>query len=432
MIRLWKTSDLPRQFLEERAYYSPKWVGELENYVKEIMDEVKNNGDKALANFIKKYDGVKVDFDKFMVEREEINKAYESVKEDEISALKFSKRRIEDFQKTLLKRLKFKWYDGEKDVQVLNLTLPIESVGCYVPGGYSPYPSSLLMAAVPAKVARVPRIAVCSPPMSDGKLNPILLVAADICRVDEIYKIGGAHAIAALAYGTESIKPVKKIVGPGNRYVTTAKMIASKDVAVDMPAGPSEILIIADNSANPYFIALDLISQAEHSSESVCGLVTTSKELASRVISELEKNMANLARAEIITKALTQNGFILVCDNMNEAIDFVNDFAPEHLEIVTRRAGEIIKKIRSSGMVFLGPYSPVSAGDYCVGTNHILPTGGSAKVCSNLSVMDFVKRVSVVKCSKKGLLKMMKPINTLARKEGLINHAIAVEERFRD
>ncbi|MGQ9468552.1 MAG: histidinol dehydrogenase [Nitrososphaerales archaeon] len=432
MIRLWEAKDLPSQFLKERAYYSPRWVSELKDYVKEIMDEVRENGDKALANFIKKYDGVKVDVDKFMVEREEIDEAYKSVNEDEVSALKFSKKRIEDFQKTLLKRLRFKWYDKGKDVQVLNLTLPIESVGCYVPGGYSSYPSSLLMAAVPAKVAKVPRIAICSPPMSNGKLNPILLVAADICELDEIYKMGGAHAIAALAYGTESIKPVKKIVGPGNKYVTTAKIIASKDVAVDMPAGPSEILILADDSANPYFIALDLISQAEHSPESVCGLVTTSKELASKVISELDKTMANLARKEIITKALTQNGFILICDDMNEAINFVNDFAPEHLEIMMRRADEIIEQIKSSGIVFLGHYSPVSAGDYCVGTNHILPTGGSAKIYSNLSVMDFIKRVSMVKCSKKGLRKIMKPIITLARKEGLINHAIAVEERLRD
>lgn len=423
---------MPRQLLEERSYYSLKWFSELENHVKEIMNEVRKNGDKALANFIKKYDGVKVDADKFIVEREEIDEAYESINEDEISALKFAKRRIEGFQNTILKKLKFKWHDEEKNVQVINLTLPIESVGCYVPGGYSPYPSSLLMAVVPAKVAKVPRIAVCSPPMRDGNLNPILLVAADICGVDEIYKIGGAHAIAALAYGTESVKSVKKIVGPGNRYVTTAKILASKDVAIDMPAGPSEILIIADDSANPYFIALDMISQAEHSPDSICGLVTTSKELASKVISELEKIMVNLERTEIIKKALTQNGFIVICDEMDEAIEFVNDFAPEHLEIVTKQSDKIAKQIRSSGMVFLGPYSPVPAGDYCIGTNHILPTGGYAKVYSNLSVMDFVKRVSMVKCSKEGLLKMMKPISTLARKEGLINHAIAVEERVKD
>ncbi|MEM2872857.1 MAG: histidinol dehydrogenase [Nitrososphaerales archaeon] len=423
---------MPRQILEERSYYSLKWFSELENYVKEIINEVKKNGDKALANFIKKYDGVKADVDKFIVGREEIDKAYESINEDEISALKFTKKRIEGFQNTILKKLKFKWYDEEKNVQVINLALPIESVGCYVPGGYSPYPSSLLMAVVPAKVAKVPRIAICSPPMSDGNLNPILLVAADICGVDEIYKIGGAHAIAALAYGTESVKPVKKIVGPGNRYVTTAKILVSKDVAIDMPAGPSEILIIADDSANPYFIALDMISQAEHSPDSICGLVTTSKELASKVIAELERIMVNLERVEIIKKALTQNGFIVICDEMNEAVEFVNDFAPEHLEIVTKQSDKIAKQIRSSGMIFLGPYSPVPAGDYCIGTNHILPTGGSAKVYSNLSVMDFVKRVSVVKCSKEGLLKMMKPISTLARKEGLINHAIAIEERVKD
>ncbi|MEM3437363.1 MAG: histidinol dehydrogenase [Nitrososphaerales archaeon] len=417
---------------EGRSYYPLKWFSELENYVKEIIDEVRKNGDKALINFVRKYDGVKVDIEKFKVEREEIDKAYESVKEDEISALIFSKRRIEDFQKTLLKRLEFKWYDEERDVQVTNLALPVESVGCYVPGGYSPYPSSLLMAVVPAKVAKVPRIAVCSPPMSNGNLSPILLVAADICGVDEIYKIGGAHAIAALAYGTESVKPVKKIVGAGNKYVTTAKILVSKDVAIDMPAGPSEILILADDSANPHFITLDLISQAEHSPDSVCGLVTTSKELASKVIVELEKTIVNLERVEIIKKALTQNGFIVICDCIDEAIEFVNNFAPEHLEIVTKEFDKIAKQIKSSGMILLGPYSPVSASDYCIGTNHILPTGGFAKVYSNLSVIEFVKRVSVVRCSKEGLLKMMKPISILARKEGLINHAMAVEERAKD
>jgi histidinol dehydrogenase len=421
---------VPRQILEERSHHSLKWFSEIEDYVKEIMDEVRKNGDNALANFVKKYDGVKVNIEKFKVEREEIDKAYESVKEDEISALKFSKRRIEDFQKAILKRLEFKWHD--EGVQVTNLALPIESVGCYVPGGSLPYPSSLIMAVVPAKVAKVPRIAVCSPPMSDGNLNPIILVAADICGVDEIYKIGGAHAIAALAYGTESIKPVKKIVGPGNKYVTAAKILASKDVAIDMPAGPSEILILADDSANPKFITLDLISQAEHSPDSICGLVTTSRDLASKITSELEKIMASLERADTIKKALTQNGFIVICDNMNEAIEFVNGFAPEHLEIITKEFDEIAKQIVSSGMIFLGHYSPVSAGDYCIGTNHILPTGGFAKVYSNLSVIDFVKRVSVVKCSKEGLLKIVKPISTLARKEGLINHAIAVEERVKD
>ncbi|MEM3382861.1 MAG: histidinol dehydrogenase [Nitrososphaerales archaeon] len=429
MIRVWKFSEIPRQVLEERSYCPSNRFCELENYVKEIIDEVRKNGDKALINFVKKYDGVKVDIEKFKVEKEEIDKAYESVKEDEISALKFSKRRIENFQKTLLKRLEFKWYDKEKGIWVNNLVLPIESVGCYVPGGYSPYPSSLLMAVVPAKVAKVPRIAVCSPPMSNGNLSPILLVAADICGVDEIYKIGGAHAIAALAYGTESVKPVKKIVGPGNKYVTTAKILVSKDVAIDMPAGPSEILILADDSANPHFITLDLISQAEHSPDSVCGLVTTSKELASKVIVELEKTIVNLERVEIIKKALTQNGFIVICDCIDEAIEFVNNFAPEHLEIVTKEFDKIAKQIKSSGMILLGPYSPVSASDYCIGTNHILPTGGFAKVYSNLSVIEFVKRVSVVRCSKEGLIKMVKPISMLARREGLINHAIAVEER---
>jgi histidinol dehydrogenase len=287
------------------------------------------------------------------------------------------------------------------------------------------------MTVVPAKVAGVPRVAVCSPPMSDGKLNPILLVAADICGVNEIYKMGGAHAIAALAYGTESVKPVKKIVGPGNRYVTTAKILVSRDVAIDMPAGPSEVLVLADDSADPYFIALDLIAQAEHSSESVCGLITTSKELADKVISGLERMVPNIWRADVVIKALTQNGFVVICNNNDEAVDFINDFAPEHLEILMNGADKVIRRIRSSGMIFLGPYSPISSGDYCIGTNHVLPTGGSAKVYSNLSVMDFTKKVSMVKCSKEGLRRMMSSISTLARKEGLTNHAVAVEERLK-
>ncbi len=352
--------------------------------------------------------------------------------EDEISALKYSKKRIEKFQNFLLKRLKFRWHDREKSVKVTNLALPISSTGCYVPGGYSPYPSSLLMTVVPAKVAKVPRIVVCSPPMSNYQLDPILLVASDISEVDEIYKIGGAHAIAAMAYGTESLKSVNKIVGAGNRYVTTSKILVSKDIAVDMPAGPSEILILADDSANPHFITLDLLSQAEHSPESVCGLVTTSKGLADQVIIDLEKMKTKMARPEIVSKALDKSGFVIICDSMDEAVDFVNDFAPEHLEIVTKKLGMIKKKIRSAGMIFLGSYSPVSAGDYCTGTNHILPTGGSAKVYSNLSVIDFVKTVNAVQCSRGGLSKMMKPISILARREGLINHALAVEGRFKE
>ncbi|MGQ9719484.1 MAG: histidinol dehydrogenase [Nitrososphaerales archaeon] len=422
---------MPSQFLEDRERFSPKWVEELEDHVKGIVDEIRKNGDKALINFIKRYDGVKTDIENFLVDKGEINRAYECVKEEEISALKFSKKRIEDFQGSILRRLKFSWYDRERGVMVRNLALPIESVGCYVPGGYSPYPSSLLMTVVPAKVAGVLRVAVCSPPMGDGKLNPILLVAADICGVNEIYKMGGAHAIAALAYGTESVKPVKKIVGPGNRYVTTAKMLVSRDVAIDMPAGPSEVLVLADDSADPYFIALDLIAQAEHSPESVCGLVTTSKELADKVVSGLKKMVPNIGRADVVIKALTQNGFVVICNNNDEAVDFINDFAPEHLEIIMERFERVIRRIRSSGMIFLGPYSPVPSGDYCTGTNHVLPTGGSAKVYSNLSVMDFTKRVSMVKCSKEGLRRMMSPISTLARSEGLTNHALAVEERLK-
>jgi histidinol dehydrogenase len=286
------------------------------------------------------------------------------------------------------------------------------------------------MTVTPAKVARVPRVVVCSPPSREGLINPLTLVAADICETDEIYKIGGAHAIAALTYGTESIKPVRKIVGPGNKFVTMAKLLVSRDIAIDMPAGPSEIIVLADETAAPRIVAKDLVSQAEHSADSVVGLVTTSHKLVENIVEMFKKTIPSLRRSKVIAEALSRHGFIVICKNLDEAVDFTNKFAPEHLEIITEDAIDISEKITSAGLILIGPYSPVSASDYCIGTNHVLPTSGFGHVFSGLSVIDFVKRVNRVEGSKKGLYELMDNIKVLAEAEGLPNHFLAVKGRF--
>jgi histidinol dehydrogenase len=286
------------------------------------------------------------------------------------------------------------------------------------------------MTAVPAKVAGVPRIVVCSPPTTKGAINPLVLVAADICGVNEIYKVGGAQAIAALAYGTETIKPVRKIVGPGNKYVTTAKILVSKDVAIDMPAGPSEVLVLADETASPRVVALDMISQAEHSEDSVAGLITTSKKLAEKVQDWLKKMATSTDRGEIVTKALEKYGFIITCDSIDEAVELANVFAPEHVEIMTKAPMEIADSITSAGLILVGPYSPVALSDYGSGTNHVLPTGGFGHAFSGLSALDFTRRVSIVESSKDGLLSLRNYVKVMTAAENLPNHYKAIEARF--
>jgi histidinol dehydrogenase len=286
------------------------------------------------------------------------------------------------------------------------------------------------MTAVPAKAAGVPRIVVCSPPNAEGKVNPLVLVAADICGVNEVYKVGGAQAVAALAYGTETIQPVKKIVGPGSKYVTAAKILVSKDVAIDMPAGPSEILVLADETANPQFIALDMVSQAEHGADSVAGLITTSQRLAEDVQNWLVKAVAGAERGEIVAKALEQYGFIITCKDMAEAVELANIFAPEHVEIMTRNPDKIAEKITSAGLILIGSYSPVALSDYSSGTNHVLPTGGFGSAYSGLSALDFTRRVSIVESSRDGLQSVREHVKVLTAAENLPNHYKAVEARF--
>lgn len=402
----------------------------LEASVREIIEEVRKRGNEALFAFTRKFDGSDLSRRGIVVTEEDVRSAYEKVSEAQINALTYLKNRIAETER--YKLTQFSFSQQEMGLTISHAFKPIQSVGCYVPGGLAAYPSTLLMVVTPAKTAGVPRIAICSPPTCDGEIHPLILVAADICGVNEVYRVGGAQAIAALAYGTESIDPVMKIVGPGRSIVTYAKALVSKDVAVDFPAGPSELLVVADETADPRFIALDLISQSEHAPDNLVGVITTSESCAQRVIDEVEKRVEEIDRREVVVQSLTEKGFVFVCEEMQDAIDFVNAFAPEHLEIVTRKPAEVASRIISAGLILLGPYTPVAGSDYCFGTNHVLPTGGYSHMYSGLSALDFVKRINIVECSKEHLEDVEEVARTLALSEGLPNHFLALKERLKD
>jgi len=419
------TEDLP--YLRSREAISSK----VERIARRIVIDVKKDGNKALFDYTLKLDSVQLTNDTLKISDKEIREAYLKVPKKQISAINFAKRRIEKFEQSITKNAKPQSIQ-EKGVTINQRIIPIEQVGCYVPGGDAVYVSSLLMTVLPAKVAGVNRIVVTSPPSKNGTISSLLIVAADICGVDEFYKIGGAQAIAALAYGTESLRPVDKIVGPGNIYVTAAKLIVSSVVRIDLPAGPSELLILADESANANFVARDLISQAEHRHDSIAGLVTDSPNLIRKVSKLLNGYLRQLNRGEIVSDSLFTNGFIVLCRDRDQMVKFANIFAAEHLEIITNNPKNIMNEITSAGLILLGPYSPSAATDYCVGTNHVLPTGRFARASSGLSSLDFVKQVNVVECSKLGLNNLRKHISVLALSEGFTNHSSAVEERFRD
>jgi len=415
--------------MEKRRKTGKVGTKKLETYVRSILRKVKGKGDAALIEFTKKFDNVDLSPKNLLITQEEIKRAYETVSDEQISALRFIKERIESLEKRLLEQLTVQLEDD--DVKVYVSPRPIQSVGCYVPGGEAAYPSTLIMTAIPAKVAGVPRVVVCTPPTGNGQVNSLTLVAADLCKVDEVYRVGGAQAIAALAYGTGTLKPVRKIVGPGNRYVTMAKFLVSRDVAIDMPAGPSEILVLADETADARIIALDMISQAEHSVDSISGLITTSKKLAEGVTAELEKRISAIPRGRIVVEALQRNGFIILCQTMDEAIELANTFAPEHLEIITENPRRVAEKVASAGLVLLGSSTPVAVSDYCIGTNHVLPTSGFGHTFSGLSVLDFIKRVNFVECSPGGLQRLRDNVRIMAETENLPNHSLAVEGRFK-
>jgi histidinol dehydrogenase len=395
-----------------------------------IMDEVAKYGDSALIDYTEKFDGVRLD--SLKVTSEEITEAYSNVTKEQIHSIKIMKDRLIRGEKVLLKRL-HGIVISTHGVRVQRIVQPVSSVGCYIPGGIARYPSSMVMCAIPAKVAGVKRIVAISPPLRNGKIDALTLVSADICGVDEFYKVGGAHGIMALAFGTPSISKVSKVVGPGGIFVTIAKILASSRVSIDMIAGPTELLVYADSKADPKLIAFDLISQAEHSYDTLCGLVTTSKELAAEVTNKIQYILGKsiIKRADIVKRSLEENGFIAICRNDHSAIEFVNEVAPEHLEIIAQNARTISRKITSAGLVLIGKYTPSSASDYCFGSNHVLPTSGFSKSRASLSVLDFVKIVNTVQATKLGLEKVEPVVKQIAAAEGLMNHYEAVRERFK-
>ncbi|OPY51195.1 MAG: bifunctional histidinal dehydrogenase/ histidinol dehydrogenase [Methanosaeta sp. PtaU1.Bin055] len=394
--------------------------------VVEIVNEVQERGDRALADLTERFDGVRIG--KVRVGADEIEKAGDQVPEKLKKALEIALENIAAFHHQELDR--DLWMtETSPGVLAGQMVVPLDSVGAYVPGGRAAYPSSALMTVVPAKVAGIERVIVCTPPGKEGKVNPITLVAAEMAGADEIYRVGGVQAVAAMAFGTESIRPVQKIVGPGNIYVTAAKLLLRSTVEIDMPAGPSEVLIIADYSAEPVVLASDMIAQAEHDPQSISVLVTDDEDLAIATRAEVEKQALEAARREIVKKSL-ERAAILVAESMEEAVAFSNNFAPEHLEIIVRDPMDVLGKIRNAGSVFLGPYTPVAAGDYASGTNHVLPTSGYARAFSGLNVDAFVKKITVQKISKEGLSLLKDAITILAEAEGLDAHAESVRKRL--
>ncbi|MFR6311640.1 histidinol dehydrogenase [Anaerofustis stercorihominis] len=400
-------------------------LNEVEKLVENIIIDVKENKDKALLRMMKDFD--KVEVESLKVDKEDIKKAYENVDKDFLEVLKESKDNIEKYHRNQ-KYSHFDMDEGRK--RLTQKVTPIERVGLYIPGGKSPYPSTVLMNAVPAKVAGVKEIALITPPNKEGKVNENILAAAYLCGVDEIYLSGGAGAIAALAYGTETIKPVYKICGPGNLFVAEAKRKVYGDVDIDMLAGPSEVLVIADEKSDPKFVAADLLSQAEHDENAACILVTTSEDLASKVKEEVNNQLKELSKVDIATKSVENYGIIFVVDNIDEAFEVSNEIAPEHLELSLEEPFDYIDKVQNAGTVFMGEYTPEPVGDYFAGSNHTIPTSGKAKFYSPLSTYDFLKRTSIVYYSKEELTKQKDKIIKFANKEGLTAHAKAIERRF--
>ena len=422
------TAESKKGLLEDLLQRSPNHYGQYESAVAEIIETVKKGGDEALFSYTEKFDHCKMDAAHIRVPREEIDEAYQKVDADFVEVMKKSAANIRAFHE---KQLRNSWFDPKPDGTILGMKiLPIAIAGVYVPGGKAAYPSSVLMNVLPAKVAGVERIIMTTPPGADGKVNPGTLVAAHIAGVDEIYKVGGAQAIAAMAFGTQSIPKVDKITGPGNIFVALAKKACFGYVSIDSIAGPSEILVIADETANPRYVATDLLSQAEHDELASAILITTSKTLADQVSVEVDRFVANLSRREIIEKSLNNYGYILLVDSLDEAADTANEIASEHLEILTKDPFAMMTKIRNAGAIFLGEYSSEPLGDYFAGPNHVLPTNGTARFFSPLNVDDFLKKTSIISYSRPALEKIHQDIECFAENEGLTAHANSIRVRF--
>ena len=424
------TKETQNNILENLLKRSPNSYGEFESRVNDIIQNVREKRDEAVFEYTLKFDGATIDQDNILVTEEEIKEAYEQVDPKLLDVIRKALVNIRDYH---TKQKQYSWFDSDESGIILGQKVtPLKTVGVYVPGGKAVYPSSVLMNVIPAKVAGVSNIIMTTPCGKDGKVYPSTLVAAKEAGVDAIYKVGGAQAIAALAFGTESIPKVDKIVGPGNIYVALAKKAVFGYVSIDSIAGPSEIMVLADETANPRFVAADLLSQAEHDEMASAILVTTSETLAEQVSVEVDKFVATLSRKEIIRKSLDNYGYILVADTMQDAIDTVNEIASEHLELVTKNPFETMTKIRNAGAIFIGEYSSEPLGDYFAGPNHVLPTNGTAKFFSPLSVDDFIKKSSIISYSREALKPVYKDIVQFAECEKLTAHANSIRVRFED
>ncbi len=413
--------------LSERSIGS---ASSYEDTVADIVSDVRKRGDEALFEYTERFDHCLMTKECIRVTKDEIDEAYAQVDEPFVGVMKRSAANIRAYHE---KQLRNSWFDAKPDGTILGQKiLPLATAGIYVPGGKAAYPSSLLMNAVTASVAGVERVIMCTPPDKEGRVNPGTLVAADICGIREIYKCGGAQAVAAMAFGTESVPKVEKITGPGNIFVALAKKAVFGYVSIDSVAGPSEILILADESANPRYVAADLLSQAEHDEMASAILITTSRELAQKVSEETDAFLATLERREIIAKSLAQYGYLLVADSMQDAVDTANEIASEHLEILTKDPLDVMTRIRNAGAIFLGEYSSEPLGDYYAGPNHVLPTNGTAKFFSPLNVDDFMKKTSIISYSREALSQAHRDIELFAEREGLTAHANSVRVRFED
>ena len=423
-------SDTKKNLLEDLLKRSPNNYGQYEASVKEILDKVKEEKDAAVFAYTAKFDGAELTADTIEVTDAEIEEAYAQVDDTLLTVIRKAKDNIESYH---AKQRQNSWFDSKPDGTILGQKItPLHRVGVYVPGGKAVYPSSVLMNVMPAKVAGVDEIIMVTPPGKNGKVSPNTLVAAKEAGVDKIYKVGGAQAIAALAYGTESIPKVDKIVGPGNIYVALAKKAVYGHVSIDSIAGPSEILVVADETANPRYVAADLLSQAEHDELASAILVTTSEKLAHEVSDQVDGFLKELSRAEIISKSLDNYGYILLADTMEDVIDVANEIASEHLEIQTKNPFEVMTKIRNAGAIFIGEYASEPLGDYFAGPNHVLPTNGTAKFFSPLSVDDFIKKSSIISYSREALQKVHKDIESFAKAEQLTAHANSIHVRFEE
>lgn len=429
MIKIMEYSDAEgKKLVEALLSRSQLEYGDVQEKVNGILSDIRKNGDKALFEYTKKFDKADINAENILLTKAEIKEAYAQVDKELIEVIEKSAARIADFHQ---KQKINSWLEPAENGEMLGqLIRPLARVGVYVPGGKAAYPSSVLMNIVPAKVAGVKEIVMTTPPNAEGKVNPTTIVAADIAGVDKIYKAGGAQAIAALAYGTESVPRVDKIVGPGNIFVALAKRSVYGYVNIDSVAGPSEILILADDSANPVYVAADLLSQAEHDELASAVLVTTSKELAEKVRAEVEKQTAVLERKDIINKSIDNYGAIIVAENTDIACELCNSIAPEHMEVCTREPFALLPKIRNAGAIFLGHYTPEPLGDYMAGPNHVLPTGGTARFFSPLSIDDYIKKSSIISFSKDALGSLGEDVIKFANAEGLTAHANSVRVRL--